>query len=81
MTTRGRARTVMAGGAAVMVLVGGACTDDSDLDLPADEEIETPGPGLDEGEDLPAVEGDQGESENFDDDVDVDSGIQGVDEG
>lgn len=77
---RGRqARILLATGAAAAVAAVGACSGGDDLDLPEDQEIETPGPGLDEGEDLPAVEGDQGESDNFDPSVDVESGIEGVD--
>ena len=79
MATGVRSRTLAAAGATVLVLAGGACGGD-DVDLQEqDEEIETPGPGLDEGEDLPAVEGDKGESDNFDPNVDVESGIEGVD--
>ena len=58
-------------------MLAGACADD-DVDL--EGPIETPGPGLDEGEDLPAVDGSRGESDNFDPSVDVDSGVQGVDD-
>ena len=64
--------------AAALVVGAGACNDDG-LDM--DEEIETPAPGLDEGEDLPPYEGTEGDSDNFDPSVETDSGIQGVDEG
>lgn len=74
MATTRRVRSSAAAAAVLGVLVGGACADDGGVDI--DEEVETPGPGLDEGEDLPAVEGEGGESDNFDPDVDVDSGIQ-----